>query len=186
MTTTISTPTKVKPPTRTQIINELLPLRREQMKKEWDAAKEEYDQAEKVVEAQVLEWVEQNPDAWVPHVAVQFYYSSCAIHCYLSDDKPKDGEKGKMQLPPHLLVEQKKLEGLKRKFNLLRNPNHLRDSDIKKLIREELDALDPKSLIDNTTTEKAEEMPVMKEYLEQFMQTLTKVSNARKRLTGNN
>jgi len=186
MTATISTPTKVKPPTRTQIINELLPLRREQIKKDWDAAKEEYELAEKAFEAMTAEWVKQNPDVWTPHVKVRFYYSRIEISCYLNEGKTEDGELDTVLMPPHLLVEHKKLEDLEKKSDKLPNPNYQRDSDLKRMIREELDALDPKSLIDNTSTEKAEEMPVMKEYLEQFMQTLTKVSNARKRLAATN
>ena len=181
----MTTSTKVKPPTRTQIINALLPIRREQIKKDWEAAKAECELAAKAFEDNTAEWVMQNPDVWSPHVRV-CHYGTMEISCFLDDEKPENDEPGRIQLPTHLLAEYRKLEALKEKLDGLPNPNHPRDSDLKRMIREELDALDPKSLIDNTTTEKAEEMPVMKEYLEQFMQTLTKVSKARARLTATN
>jgi hypothetical protein len=176
----MTTATKVKPPTRSQIINQLLPIRREQLKKEWDDAKAEYKVAEEAFEALATDWIKANPSVWTPFISVDSYYSGMSISCFLVNEKDHATGSGTTMMPPHLLAEYNKLEDIEKKHHKMLNPNHLSDHSIRKMIREELDALDPKSVIDNTAP--TEEMPVVKEYLEQFMATLTKVSKARARL----
>jgi hypothetical protein len=178
----MTTATKFKKPNKNQIINELLPIRREQIKKDWEAARAEYREAEEAFKAFIADWVKQNPSVWTPFVGIGSFYAGMRISCFLVDDPDRSTGSGTMMMPPHLLAEYNKLEALETNHRKLPNPNQLSDHSIRKIIREELDALDPKSIIDNTPAEKEGEMPVMKEYLEQFMATLTKVSKARARL----
>jgi hypothetical protein len=175
--------TTFKKPTKNQIIAELLPIRKKQMKEEYIKRVEQYNEAKNDLEEKSTRWLKENPHEWINFAQSYCYGSngvSLSIHMH---GDPSDKRNGRVQTPPQLKALFDKVAELE--VHYYNNPDRKTDVQIRKMIREELDALDPKSIIDNTATENAEELPVQKEYLEQFMSTLMKVSKARSRLIPN-
>lgn len=171
--------TKFKAPSRTLVIESLVPIRRQQMAEKFAAVKQEVEATEKAFQDLLTSWVKENPLEWSKHVEINFYYGRVALNLYFETER--NNSEGHMQYPPTLLSPFNKLEELKLKLFQTPNPGNWRDWDIKKKIREELNTIDAKSVIESTKAI-PEEVPVMKEYLEQFMKTLTKSARAAERL----
>lgn len=184
MTTATEPVVKKRKPTQSQVLTELAKLRIAQMEQENLAAQELRAKEEVALADKLRPYIVENITEIAPKLV--FHISSYRPHAEMSfsmDDK--DVESWKVLLPEHLRKELARVAEID--VCPHGNTRWIRVSDVKAKIKAEIEASDPESLIQKAAAKEAreaEKIPVVTEYLSDFLANLTKVTKARERLTG--
>jgi hypothetical protein len=176
---TTTTP-KRKAPTKAEAMKALIELERKLMVKENEEAKALHQRAEEELKQATLQYVSENFDTLKAHLEV----GSCGWRIEASIkffSAPRldedDSDHHRIPMPPNLKELHTKLEEIDDRPNGY--VDHIPDRDIRKRIEDKLKAVSADAVINA----QVERTPVVKEYLEEFLASLTKASKAAERLS---
>ena len=172
---------KRKPPTKTEVLKELVAVRKEQMEKaneELRKARESYnDELEKDVLQYFLDNITSfKKDAFGVHLSL--YHNQVAFRFARPLDESEELEHPKLPLELYTRV-QKLYEMPREKYR----DHEMTDSAIRKKLKENMEKVNPKSVVDATKSSDVERTPVVREYLEEFLTAFTQTTEAVDRLS---
>jgi hypothetical protein len=178
METTI-TP-KRKAPTKAEAMKALIELERKLMIKENEEAAAAKQLALEELKQATVQYVLENLDALKTqlHVDANFWRLKAGVG-FNVDSKDKDD--GGLPMPPHLKKLHKKWNEAEERPNGY-NVEHLAEKEIRKRIEDKLKRISPDAVINGANCAQVERTPVVKEYLTEFLASLTKASKAAERL----
>lgn len=159
----------------------LIEVERKLMHKENEEARAAKQAAREEFSKAAMEYVLENWDALKPSLQTDVWSSSASVCIKLRPGKNGD-EDANVQMPPHLKKLHQKWEDIEETPNGYWNPDRVSDRDIRKRIEDKLKRVNASAVINGANCAPVERTPVVKEYLEEFLASLTKASKAAERL----
>lgn len=171
---------KRKAPTKAEAMKALVELERKLMVKENEDAEAAQKRAHQELTKATVQYVLENLDALKDHLEVNVNDWRVTAGVNFKVD-PSDTDDDGQTMPPHL----KKLHNKWSEIDSQPNGysvDRISDKDIRKRIEDKLKRISPDAVINGTNCAQVERTPVVKEYLEEFLASLTKASKAAERL----
>ena len=176
----MDTTTNRKSPTKAEAMKALIEMERQLMIKENAEAKAAHKRAEEELTQATLQYVLANLDTLKDHLEVDVNGWRLMTGVNFNVD-PNDKEGGGLPMPPNLKKLHKKwsdIDDTPNGYSVDRIP----ERDIRKRIEDKLKRVNASAVINGTNCAQVEKTPVIKEYLAEFLTSLTKASKAAERL----
>ena len=173
----MTTQIKRKKPTKKEILNELVPLRIKQMEQENKEAMEKHLEMNSELTEKLRAHLRANFESYIDKVKAE--YSGWRIFLgWDLNDLDRDDE-GLMPLPEEV---RGIVKAIKNHDSYPHQHWNMRENEVRKKLSKELTEASAPSVIAATKTEEEEKMPVVHEYLTEFLATLNRVNKAKERL----
>jgi hypothetical protein len=173
----MTTQIKRKKPTKKEILDELVPLRIKQMEQENKEAMEKHLEMVGELTDKLRTHLRANFESYIDKVEADYGGWRVSLGWTLNG-LDRDDE-GHMPLP-------EEVRGIVKAIKDHDSNPHghwsMREHEVRKKLSKELSEASAPSVIASTKTEEQEKMPVMHEYLTEFLATLNRVNKAKERL----
>lgn len=174
----MNTTTNRKSPTKAEAMKVLIEMERRLMVKENEEAKAAKERAQEELTQATLQYVLENLDTLKANL--QLEVSSWTLMAGIKFKVNKE-ETALTPIPPHLKRLWKQWDDMDENPNGW-NVDRIPERDIRKRIEDKLKRVNASAVINGTNCAQVERTPVIKEYLEEFLASLTKASKAAERL----
>ena len=172
---------KRKAPTKAEAMKVLIEMERKLIRKENEEAQAAKKLAQEEVRKLTAQYALANWGTLKEHLHIEVSDYTLEVGIKFRID-PKDNDATTTKMPPELCGPFKKFENIDANPNGWRDPDKYTPAELRSRINDKLKRVSADAVINGTNCAQVERTPVVKEYLEEFLASLTKASKAAERL----